>query len=86
MRYLAHPKQPFAILLTIEVPDAEAPAWVQRLHELGADEVIQVPKRPPIPRHVVDDLREAFAEIKATRNGGPPLMTVERTVCFAERG
>ncbi len=65
------------MLLTIEVPDNEVLQWVQRLHELGADEVIQVPKRPTIPRHVADDLREAFAEIKAARNGGPPLMTVE---------
>ena len=35
-------------------------------------------KRPTIPRHVAGEMREAFAEIKAARNGGPPLMTEEQ--------
>ena len=73
--------------LLLTVPDSAAPGLFEHLRALGASWAFVVPeppaktakpaKRPTSPRRVADDLRETIAEIKAARNGGPPLLTVE---------
>lgn len=75
--------------LVLEVPDSQARHWIQRLKEQGLTLVTPTPaevaaleaeeaESPTIPRAVAEDLRQAIAEVKAARNGGPPLLTMEQ--------
>lgn len=73
--------------LLLTIPDAAATDLFAYLRKAGASWAFVVPeppakkgkpaKRPTIPRSVTNDLREAIAEVKAARNGGPPLLTVD---------